>query len=231
MTVATPYRAMRAARAGNKNMPTRANMAAWWRYHVAITQTTGKVTRWEDQSGNARHLLQANSSIAPSMLADGSVLFDGVAQYMQATFTLAQPCTIYMAFQQVTWTTNDILFDGSTGTTKVTQVTGSPALALNGGAALANDSTIPVATQAVMACVFNSTSSVYQVGAGGPTVTTTGDGGTNTPGGFTLGASRTPGNYGNILVREAAIFTIAHDADTRLKMLRYFGRVGNVGGV
>jgi hypothetical protein len=232
MTVTTAY--MTGKRHGKglvANMPTRTNLAAWFRYRTGMINTNGNCTQWLDQSGNGRNLLQATAALGPTVTSDGGLSFNGSSQYMQALYTLAQPVTVYVALQQITWAVNAILFSGGTGAAKVTQVTASPQVAMNGGSALANDSTIPVGVVGVMGCVFSGTSSVYQAGGGGPSVTTTGDAGTTTTGGFTLGASHVPGNYANIYVREVAIFSVAHDAPTRLQMLRYMARIGNVGGV
>lgn len=215
------------------NIPYRVNLAAWYRYRQGLTNVSGKVSSWGDSSNNSRPLLQATAANRPTLLSDGTVLFDGTDDYLQATFTLAQPFTIYATLQQVTWTSGDIVFDGVTGTTKLTQTASTPELTLDGGTALSASSTIPVAPKwGVFAAVFNGTSGVYQAGGGAAAASVTGDAGAGTAGGFTLGASRAPGSYANIAVREVAIFSVAHDAPTRLQMLRYMQRVGqSLGGV
>lgn len=227
MPVLTPSKKM----SKRPNLNPRVNLAAWYRYRIGMTNVSGACSSWADQSGNTRPLLQATASARPTILSDGSLSFDGIAQYMQATFTLVQPCTIYLAFQQLSWTSGDGVLDGATGATKVTQHTGSPKLAMDGGSALADDATIALNVPGAIACVFNSTSSVYQAAGGAASVTTTGDASTNNPGGITLGALQAPGNFGNIRVYEMCVYSVAHDAPTRLQVLRYLGRIANVGGI
>ena len=224
-------RSIRVARAMGQNLNVRVNMAAWYRFRTGVTNISGACSSWADQSGNMRHLLQATAASRPAVNSDGSLTFDGVNDYLQATFTLVQPCTIYLGFQQLTWTSGDALFDGATGVAKVTQKTSSPQLALDAGSALSNDSTIALNTRGAIACVLNSTSSVYQAAGGAASVTTTGDASTGNPGGITLGALQAPGNYGNITVYEMIVYSVAHDAATRLQILRYMGRIAHVGGI
>lgn len=221
----------RAGAVNRPSLPVRVNLAAWYRYRIALTNINGGCSVWADQSGNMNHLLQASASLRPTIRSDGSVLFDGVAQYMQATFTLPQPLTVYLSFQQLSWTTGDILFDGVTANVRVGQATSSPGLAANAGSALTTDNTIGLNKPAVLCFVANSTSSVYQAAGGAASVTTTGDAGTNAAGGITLGAAAAPSNYANIAVYEMAVYSVAHDVPTRLATMRYLGRGVSCGGI
>ena len=225
------YRAIRAARGGTKDMPYRAGLVAWYRYRYGIINTNGNCTRWRDQSGNGNDLVQDTASLGPAVQSDGSLLFNGSSQYMQATFTLNQPATIFMAFTQVSWTNNNVILDGKTAQAQLIQTSSTPQITVNAGSALTADATIPVGSRGVCAVVFNNTASSYVAGGGAATVTTSGTAGSNNLGGFTLGAARTPASYSNIQVREVAIFNQAYTADQILKNLRYFARVGQVGGV
>lgn len=231
MAVVTAYQTPRQAHQNQPNMPTRTNLAAWYRYHVGIINTAGNCTQWLDQSGNGRHLLQATTALGPMVKSDGSLLFNGTTQYMQATFTLVQPYTVYMALTQVSSTNGSIIFDGVTANARLSQGAAN-AVSVNAGSSFATDTTMPVgAGPGVVCCVFNNASSVLQTGGGAASVTTTGTAGANNPGGITVGASRVPGNYSNIIVNEIAVFSAAHDAQTRLWMLRYMARIASLGGV
>lgn len=213
------------------NLPVRVSLAAWYRYRIAVTNINGAASAWADQSGNMRPLLQATATNRPSVLSDGSILFDGSDNYMQATFTLAQPFTVYLAFQPVTHTNNDVIFDGVTATTTLSQDTTTGTYDINAGTALAYTGTIVAGTNGVIATVFNTTTSVIQGANGAASTTVEGDANTNDAGGITLGASRTPGSYSNIRVFEMAVYSVAHDAQTRLNILRYMGRIAQVGGI
>lgn len=213
------------------NLPYRVNLAAWYRYRIGVTNISGLASAWADQSGNMRPLVQATVTNRPSINSDGSLTFDGSDNYMQAAFTLIQPVTVYLAFQPLSHTDNDVLFDGATGTMTLSQDTVSGAYDSNAGSALAYAGTFPVGGKSVAACVFNGNSSVVQGGAGGAAVTSSGAAGANNPGGITLGSSRTPGSYANITVFEMAVYSVAHDATQRLQTLRYFSRIAQVGGI
>ena len=215
------------------NVPFQYALAGWWRYRRGLTNQSG-CSAWLDATNNSRTLLQATASKRPAIMSDGTLLFDGTSHTMTAAFTLVQPFSVYMLFGQVTWTSGDIILDGSTGTTKWTQTGSTPAIAMNGGSALSGGSSIPVGNQTFgCACgVFNGTSSVYQSAGGGPSVTITGDAGAGNPGGITIGSDRSGTNPANIMVREVIMYSIAHDAPTRLQILRYLSKIASsVGGV
>lgn len=222
----------RVVKGANDNVPIRVNLAAWYRFRRGITNASG-CSVWYDYSGNQRPLLQATASLRPSLLSSGELLFDGVSQTMAAAFALIQPYTLYMLFRQVTWTSGKIIVDGNTGTAKITQSSGTQGLVANAGSSLSAGTAIGLGTNYGALCtVFNSTNSVYQSAGGGPSVTITGDAGTGNPGGITIGSDRSGGNPANIGVREVVIYTGAHDAPTRLSMLRYLSRIASsVGGV
>lgn len=213
------------------NLNERINLAAWYRYRIGLTNISGACSAWADQSGNMRPLLQATAASRPTINSDGSLTFDGVDDVLAATFTLAQPLTFYIAFQQLSWTSTDVILDGVTATVKLSQETASPGIIANAGSALAVDNTIKVGSNGVACFVANSTSSVYQAGGGAASVTTSGDASTNAAGGITLGASRTPDKWANIRVYELAAYSVAHDATTRLRVMRYLSRVAQVGGI
>lgn len=232
MPISSPYSASKIRRGrASDNIPIRTNLAAWYRYHVGITNVGGFCSSWYDNSGNQRPLLQASASARPTINSDGSLSFDGSNDFMQATFTLIQPMTVYLAFMPLSDTNNDVLFDGVTGTTTLSQDTNASTYDINAGSALAYSGTILANTKAVIAVVFNGTAARVQAGNGAASITSSGDAGANNAGGITLGASQAPGSFANIRVYELAVFSVAHDATTRLRMLRYMARVAQVGGV
>lgn len=227
------YTATRTRKGVKNNTPVTPNLAAWYRYRKGITVTDGGVSAWADASPNTRPLLQATAANRPIMLSDGTILFDGTNDYMQATFTLAQAFSIYLLFRQVTWTNGDVIIDGVTADARLAQNTSTPGIAANAGSGLTVDNTIPVgAGFGVAAFIANGASSVYQAGGGAQSVTTSGNAGANSAGGITLGAARTPANYANIGVRELIVYSEAHDATTRLRIMRYLGALASsVGGI
>jgi hypothetical protein len=191
----------------------------WTRFNSGITVTGSGVSQWDDVSGNDNHLLQAADAARPSKEADGSILFDGIAHFLKAdAFTLVQPETIYILFKQVTWTGSDRIFDGNlinTGTLQQFGVT--PQLRLFAGSAFGSES-LTIDTYGVVTSVFNSTSSVLQINNDTPA---TGDVGVSNMGGFALGVSGGSTQHSNIQVKEALIYSEAHDATQRAQVINY----------
>lgn len=227
-----PYISSRTKKGRSQQAPVTPGLQGYYRYRRGVTITDGAVSAWHDYSSNSHDLVQATAANRPTMLSDGTIVFDGTNDYLQSTFTLAQPCSIYLLFKQLTWTTGDVIIDGVTGLVQLAQNTGSPGIAANAGSGLVVDNSIPVGSFGVACFVANGTTSAYQAGSNAPSVTTTGDAGANSAGGITLGAARTPGNYANIAVRELLVYNLAHDATTRLRVLRYLAHVSaSVGGI
>jgi len=152
-----------------------------------------------------------------------SVLFDGVDDFLKtAPFTLNQPETVYFVGKQVSWTLDEIIYDGdniaSLGRMVLYQTTASPGLSMFAGTVLPVAS-LAVGSVGVVASVFNGASSLTTINRG---TATTGNAGTNNGGGFTLGVeASTTGRWSNIQVSAVAIFSTAHDARTRARVINY----------
>jgi len=201
-----------------------AGMKAWYRKGTGITVTGAGVSKWADQSGNGNDLLQATDTNRPSQEADGSILFDGVDNKLKcASFTLVQPETVYLLIKQVTWTANAYIFDGNTDTAMaVFLAVVTPEVRAYGGITSAVNGDLAIGSYGVLSVVFNGASSVLQVDNNTPV---TGNASTNDMGGFTLGAAGDASNFGNIQVKEVAIYNTAHDAATRAKVIAYLSNL------
>lgn len=232
MPVTAPYiSTKRVIKGANDNVPVRANLAAWYRFRRGLTNQSG-CSSWADYSGNSRPLLQTTASKMPTLLASGELVFNGTTHTMAATFTLNQPATIYIMFRQITWAANAVILDGISAQAQLIQSSTTPQITANAGSALTASSTIGLNAYGIAALVLNGASSVYQAAGGGPSVTTTGNAGSNNLGGITIGSSRSGANFSNIGVRELVVFSAAHDATTRLGVMRYLARLASsVGGV
>lgn len=195
------------------------NLVAWHRFNLGITITGSGVSQWDDQSGKANHLLQAVDANRPAKQADGSILFDGVAFFLKAAnFTLNQPLTVYALLRQVTWTINNLFFDGGVVATQVRQDVATPSLAMNGAIVLPGQGNLALNTYGALCCVYNSTNSAFHVNLTAPVV---GDAGANNPGGFTIGAARTGAAFCNVQYKEVFVFAEAHEPGTRTRLLQY----------
>lgn len=203
------------------------DLAAWFRFGRGITSSGGAVSQWNDDSGNARHLLQATGANQPTLQSDGSILFDGSNDYLKCVaFTLAQPATVYWLGKQVTWTVSAALFGGDTANTlDVTNTGSSPNVLMNAGSSAATNTNLALDVYAALAAVYNGASSLLQVNN---TTATTGNAASAAAGGFTLGAKGNLANFSNIQVKEVLIFSAAHDAETRARVMAYLARVGGL---
>lgn len=197
---------------------------AWFKKGLGITSAATFVSQWADQSGHAHHLKQLTGTNQPVLQADGSILFDGIDNYMVCdAFTLIQPFTVYLLFRQITWTATDIITDGTTGNAQIYQQTSSPTVGMYAGlGSCAVD--LALGDYGIVSGVFNGASSLIQLNKGAPAI---GDLSTNDPGGFAMGANPLgPIGYANCEYKEAIIFAGAHDADTRAIVIQYLASVG-----
>lgn len=203
---------------------------AWYQYGQGITEAGQGVSVWADKSGNANDLLQGTDGARPPKQSDGSILFNGVDEYLGVAFTLNAPQTVYLLGRQVTWTADDVIYDGNSDITMMLQQTlsGTPPQvhvrsAISGGSPNSN---FTVNTYAVAIGIFDSSALTSQINNTAPV--TDAVAGSNA-GGFTLG---TRGNkadkFGNIQVKEVVIFPVAHAAATRWNMVKYLSAVGNI---
>lgn len=205
--------------------PILANMAAWYRQGIGITSASSLVSQWADQSGNGRHLNQTTATNRPTVQADGSILFDGVDNFMAATFTLNQPHTIYVLGKQLTWTAGDHIFNGVAANVALYQNSSSPRVDIYAGAGGPFSTAWTLDTDMVVAAVFNGASSLIQVNT---SVSTEGDPGADNPGGFTLGGNNSGAANSNIQVKEVILYSAAHDASTRARVIAYLQQDDNV---
>jgi hypothetical protein len=203
------------------------NPAAWFRFGQGIASAGGLVSQWNDQSGNSRHLVQATGTNQPALNANGSILFDGVDNFMKcAAFTLNQPETVYLLFRQVTWSDVLRVCDGDTlNTGAIFQNGVSPQIRAHAGLNTGLNGNLAVNAYGAVAAVFNGASSLTQVNS---TAVVTGNGGASNMGGFTLGADGNGAQVTNIEVKEAILYAAAHDAATRAAVIGYLMSVGGI---
>lgn len=207
--------------------PQLGNLAAWYRWNQGITVATG-VSRWIDQSGNGNDLLQATVGSQPAFQSDGSILFNGTTDFLQASFALASPFSGYLLCKSVSFTATRRLLAGvSAGKFAFRQIGTEPRIDIADSASgsitdITHDTT---AAYHVVAGIYNGASSALVVDSS----TTTGTLG-NISGalGLTMGAEGDGSLPSNIQVKEAALFNAAHNAQQRSVMIRYLGRLGGI---
>jgi hypothetical protein len=202
--------------------PTAVNMAARYIMNTGITDVGGAASVWADQSGNGRDLLQGSAGSRPAIHATGYLTFDGTDDFMQATFTLNAPVSVYMVVNLVSLTTNDNIFNGKVADIQIYKTTGSADTVLYSSASLTDTSGNFHTGKGfqVIGAVFNGASSAFYVN---DYAAVTGNVGTGNPGGFTLASNKsgTAGNCANIVVKEVIIYSAAHDATAAGAIIDY----------
>ena len=198
----------------------------WTRFNSGITVTGSGVSQWDDQSGNGNHLKQATDANRMTKEADGSILGNGVDQFLKAdAFTFTQPETVLILGKQVTWTISDHIIDGNTTDTgAIFQRTSTPNIGLWAGAAVGNVS-LSLDTYGVIAAVINGASSSIQINNGTPA---TGNAGASNMSGFVLGARADLTNFANYQAKEIVAYSGALDAATLSKIIAYLATVGGL---
>ncbi len=203
------------------------NLQLWCRFNKGITVATG-VSQWDDQSGNGNHLKQATAGNQPALQSDGSILFDGVDNFLKAdAFTLNQPETIYILVNLVTETNGDFICDGNTSNVGGIRELAALPLAILAPTQVFGSNALPVyGSYSIISAVINGAASFINVNNG------IGDGlslGASNMAGFTLGAQGGgAGGWGNIQVKEVIVFSEAHDAQNRNQMIGYLARLGGL---
>src|SRR3990167_4278196 len=144
-------------------------------FNADITRVPEGTTSFTESSANAATVTINTSGATPAQIVAAgqpSVLFDGVAYNLQATFTLNQPETIILVYKAVSWTVDDYIFDGiSTNSMGLFQNKSggggaSPNIALyaGGGSPNSNDlNNATVGTYHIVAGVFNADNSTITV--------------------------------------------------------------------
>ena len=201
---------------------------AWYQLNKGQTVTGSGVSTWADQSGNGRDLLQAVDGSRPPLQADGSVLFDGVADFLKASaFTLNQPWTCYMLGKSIVWTLNATFFDGNTNAVGAVYMSAaSPNIRQFAGLATTENANMPIGSYALITSVFNGASSTLQVNN---TTAVTSDAGASNAAGFTIGAAGGGAvQFANIQVKEVMVFAGAHNATQQATVKQYLNSVGGL---
>lgn len=164
-----------------------------------------------DLSGNGNHLIQATTAAKPTLrtvLGPGgarpAVEFDGIDDRMTVLFTLAQPATVFMVINQVTWASLDQFIDGGVDTAMtILQSSISPNIRLYAGV-LGNEVTaFPLGTFGVITALFSGAVSMLRINTGTKNIT---NAGVLSPGGLTLGARQNGSRFANFRVSELLVY-------------------------
>ena len=141
-----------------------ANLAAWYDAtdSGSITIATG-VQQWADKSGNSRHLIQNTTNNQPALVTNSlngkPVLeFDGSNDALLASFTLAQPVTVFIVGRWMD-VNSGTMFDGQTGNAMRFFRTGASNYAMFAGNPQLTSSNTSPATHAIHELIYNGATS------------------------------------------------------------------------
>ena len=175
---------------------------------ATATASTGEV--WTLNSTGAK---------PAQIVKSASLLFDGTDDFMlTASFAVSQPITTYAVWKQVTWSSTDTVYEGSTNTAgynRLTQQATTPALKFdasgNAGGISAENTNLAVGFYGITTTIANGAGGLFQVNA---TTAITGNYGVQ---GITNGillAADTGGlaRQANVQFKEFLIFNAAHTA-------------------
>lgn len=188
-----------------------ADSPAWTDNGTTPAGNGSAVYRWDDISGNSRHLVQTTAGSRPTYVYAGAgsgsneLGFDGTSDFMATSgFTFNQPFTVVIGVFPEGYTANDVIFDGAsllTGALYFTVNSYEVSMTSSSGG---NVVQTLVADPNIVTCGFSGASSyinVYQ--NGGNIVTDTGNPGTNGAGGLTLGSAS-----GGLLISPISVYFV-----------------------
>lgn len=175
---------------------------AWQDQAGTIPAAAGDpVGRLTDRSGNGNHALQPGAAARPVLRQEGGQFyleFDGIDDFLQAAFAIAQPWERVSAVRQIGWTGVDRIFGSASnaGWGELFQQGSSPNLAVTDGSGSVGSAALPVGETGIVTERHDGAASRIAINNGAATV---GSSGTGVPGGLTIGARMNPNlaSYGN----------------------------------
>ena len=189
---------------------------------IGVT-VSGTVTKWADQSGNGNDavpLATGPTRTASDASYNGypSLVFSGSNNGLISSFSVSQPDTVYIVGETAVQAGSNALLDGGGAGRQILTRFTTGTIVSYAGTVL--DSTIDRHTPTVFSAVFNGASSSIYLNS--TTAAITGNAGT--------GALNSP-CFGGIVsdalngkMAAAAIFTGAHDATTRIRVMTFLSK-------
>lgn len=180
----------------------------WWYDATDLTTITKDgsdfVSVWAAKGGAAtgKNLAQGTGANQPLWVSPGTIRFDGVDNFMKSSaFTWNQPCYYYALVKQISFTDNDVLFDGNSNYYgAIYQDNPTPNIVATAGTVSSPSSDLIIETWGIIRVLFNGASSKLIVNDNIPIA---GDFGAINMGGFTIGSRATgTGLFSNFEVKD-----------------------------
>lgn len=163
--------------------------------------------------------VNASGNLPCQIVDRSSLLFNGTSHFLKTlAFTLNQPETIYLACKQISWTSGDRILDGlNTNTAGLQQLSLTPQITFRASLLLPSNSNLLIGETGIICGVADGILSSCRVNN---TTPVTGDIGTGSMGGVTVGAyGGGGGGWSNIQVYEAAIYSGHHSTEQQNRII------------
>jgi len=188
---------------------------------------TLNASAWLNSIGAAPSLAQASSPAQPTINADGSLTFDGIAQYMTMATTLVQPEVVIAVFKQIAFQNGNTILSGALNNSmNIYQSVTSPNINLYAGTSITANTNLAVGVYGIVAATFNGAGSLLQVNN---TAATTGNAGAANGGGLTVGANGSPFSaYANTQFKEIIILNAVPSAAKLANILNLLNQIYHI---
>lgn len=185
------------------------------------------VSTWPDKSGNGNDATQGTMAKQPLLEMGNVVRFDGASSFLRVAFTLIQPYTLFLLGKyNGPRVGNDTIFDGaSVNSGKFVRI-GDTKMAAYSGAELDSADT-NVETLSLYSLIWNSANSFIYING---TNSTTGDAGSGSPNGITIGANGnvSPGEFSSCDIKAVSILSGSLSDANRISIQNYLMAVGGL---
>lgn len=184
--------------------------ARWDNLTIRLPANGDPLKTWLDVSGFGNSASQTTPTKQPTYKANyvngrAAVEWDGSNDSLKASFTLIQPCTVVLAVQVATWALNTYVCGGASAinTNDLYMSPTTPKVSLYAGVDLAGSTGPTVGAWAVVSYELNGSSSTIRLNG---TQIASGNAGTGTPTGITLGSDANGNSNGNVRFTRALVY-------------------------
>jgi hypothetical protein len=186
----------------------------WVRSDLGVSDTSGAVDSWADQSGNGNDLSSSGTARptiqSAALNGHDAIRFDGSNDYLNSgNFTALDTGAVhgFCVLSSVSWGANDYIYTLHSGSARqIRHHTATPQIRISGTAANVNAVSPSLGTFNLIQTGFLASTSSFQVLNDGSKVTGASEGSHVNFDRVVLGASGALGNNGNVDIVELAVF-------------------------
>lgn len=195
-----------------------------WKLNTGLTQAAGVASAWKGVRKG--YILSSSGTSQPAVQGDGSLLFDGSNDWMNALFAWSPDgFTVCLLAKQLSWAANDCIMDGGAVAFSggIFQSSSTPQIGGYNGTFTTRNGDWALNTYATVIMTLSGSGCLSQIGTA--TEVTSAGLAPKKMGGITLGATAALGQSANIQVKEVLIYRGSLDSTARAAVLAYFATV------